>query len=513
MAAILEMRNITKRFPGVVANDNVNFSVEAGEVHTLLGENGAGKSTLMNILCGLYRPTAGEIYLDGKKVVFSSAREAMNRGIGMVHQHFMLIPTLTVVENCLIGAEYKSPLKLDIAAAKKKINDLAEKYNMHIDPDALVSDLSVGACQRTEIIKALMRGARILILDEPTAVLTPQETEELFHMIRNLTKNGYTVIFISHKLNEVSEISDRITILRQGRTTGTVTNDDYPINELAKLMVGREVKFDVTRQNIDRGPTVLSIKELSLERKDASPLLDHVNFEVHSGEVFGIAGVDGNGQSDLVECLTGLKKVTSGEALYTGEEGAQHDITKLSTREIMAHGVSHVPQDRQGTGLIMPMNLSENMMLQDYYKPEFTRHGLLRWGKVNKYTDENLKEYQVKTPSRYELAQNLSGGNQQKLIVAREVSRKPKLLIAMHPTRGVDVGAIEYIHQRLIDERDKGLAILLVSTELDEVMKLSDRVAVMYEGRLMGIVKPSEVDSTKMGLMMGGTPWEKIATE
>ena len=506
MSTILEMKHITKRFPGgVVANDNVNFKVEKGEVHTLLGENGAGKSTLMNILCGLYRPTEGEIYLDGEKITFSSAKDAMNRGIGMVHQHFMLIPTLTVVENCLIGAEYKTPLKLDINAARQKIRDLAEKYHLNIDPDAKVGDLSVGAMQRTEIIKALMRGARILILDEPTAVLTPQETEELFNMIRNLKANDYTIIFISHKLNEVTAISDRITILRQGKTTGTVSNDDIPIKELARMMVGRDVRFDVDRQEFKEGEVVLDVQGLTLTRDHGNPLLNDISFKVHAGEVFGIAGVDGNGQSELVECLTGLKKATGGAASYQGK-----DLTKMSTREIMASGVSHIPQDRQGTGLIMAMTLAENMILQDYYKPEFGKHGMLDLKYVNEYADKGIREYQVKTPSRYALAQNLSGGNQQKLIVAREIGRKPELLIAMHPTRGVDVGAIEYIHQQLINERDSGLAVLLVSTELDEVMKLSDRIAVMFEGKIMGIVEPKDIDTEKMGLMMGGTPWSDI---
>ena len=508
MATILEMRNITKKFPGVVANNNVCLSVEEGEVHTLLGENGAGKSTLMNVLCGLYRPTSGELYLDGKKVTFSSARDAMNRGIGMVHQHFMLIPTLTVVENCLIGAEYSNPLKLDIDGACKKIRELAEKYNMNIDPMAKVGDLSVGACQRTEIIKALMRGARILILDEPTAVLTPQEAEELFNMIRNLTSGGYTVLFISHKLNEVKAICDRITILRQGKAVGTYENTDYSVEDLARLMVGRDVAFDVTRKNTECGDVVLDVSGLTLERKNAPPVLDHVDLQVHAGEVLGIAGVDGNGQSELIECLTGLRKATAGSAKYR-----EKDLTKMTTREIMNSGISHIPQDRQGTGLVLAMNLAENMILQDYYKPEFGKGGMLNWKYINTYADEQLKQYKVKTPSRYELAQNLSGGNQQKVIVAREVSRNPDLLIAMHPTRGVDIGAIAYIHQKLIDERDNGLAILLVSTELDEVMKLSDRVCVMYEGKIMGVVNPKDVTAMEMGLMMGGTPYSEICKE
>ncbi len=500
MSMILEMKHITKRFPGVLANNDVNLSVEKGEVHTLLGENGAGKSTLMNILCGLYHPTEGEIWLEGEQVKFYSAKDAMNRGIGMVHQHFMLIPTLTVVENCLIGAKSESPLKLDLAGAAKQLSALAEEYNMNLDPMARVEDLSVGACQRAEIIKALFRGAKILILDEPTAVLTPQETEELFHMVRKLTGSGYTVIFISHKLNEVKEISDRITVLRQGRSVQTVKNDEsMTVNELARLMVGREVDMTVTRHETDQSKAMLTVSHLTLGQESGNRLLNDVSFEVHRGEVFGIAGVDGNGQSELVECLTGLCRATSGTAVYK-----DLDLAKSTTREIMKRGVSHVPQDRQKSGLILSMNLSENLILQDYYQTEFGKGPMLNWKYINEYSDKLIKDFQVKAPSRYELAQNLSGGNQQKVIIAREVSREPGLLIAMHPTRGVDVGAIEYIHRRIMKERDAGRAVLLVSTELDEVMKLSDRVAVMYEGEIMGIVRPEEVTVEEMGLMMGG---------
>ena len=499
------MKNICKQFPGVLANDNVNLTVEHGEVHTLLGENGAGKSTLMNVLCGLYRPTSGEIYFDGKRVRFSSAKDAMNLGIGMVHQHFMLIPTLTVVENCLIGAKADNALKLDIKGAAKMIRDLAKKYHMSLDPMAKIGDLSVGERQRAEIIKALMRGARLLILDEPTAVLTPQETEELFNMIRGLTKSGYTVLFISHKLNEVKQISDRITVLRQGRAITTIVNAEYSISDLAKLMVGRDVDFTVNKALREPGERILCVEHLSLTRKSGSPLLDDVNFQVRAGEIVGIAGVDGNGQSELVDALTHLRQCTGGSIDYCGKE-----LTHSCTRNIMAQNVSHVPQDRQGIGLVLTMNLAENAILQDYYKPEFGKGAFLDWKTINEYTDRIIKEFDVRTPSRFELAQNLSGGNQQKLIMAREMSRKPTLLIAMHPTRGVDVGAIEYIHKKIVEERDNGTAILLVSTELDEIMKLSDRICVMYEGRIMGTVRPQDVTIEQMGLMMGGMPYEQI---
>ena len=506
MATILEMRHIYKQFPGVLANADVCLTVEQGEVHTLLGENGAGKSTLMNVLCGLYKPTSGEILIEGKPVKFSSARDAMAIGIGMVHQHFMLVPTLTVVENCLIGAHDAGGMKLDLRTAAKKIAEIAEQYNMELDPYARVGDLAVGERQRVEIIKALFRGARILILDEPTAVLTPQETNELFNMIHSLTDSGFTVLFISHKLNEVKAISNRVTVLRLGRTCGTYNIEDCSVNDLARLMVGREVDFTVERQEQEAGAPVLEIRDLTLARKDSSVnVLDHVDLTVHAGEILGIAGVDGNGQSELVECLTGLRHATGGTATYK-----EMDLLRHSTREIMKNGVSHIPQDRQRTGLVMPMPLRENFILQDYYKPEFGKGGFVDWKYVDAYSDRLIHDFGVKTPGRQELAQNLSGGNQQKVIVAREISREPDLLIAMHPTRGLDVGAIEYIHKKIVEQRDGGIGVLLVSTELEEVLKLSDRVAVMYEGRIMGIVKPAETTVEEMGLMMGGTPLERI---
>ncbi len=507
MAKILEMQHIYKRFPGVLANEDVCLDVEAGEVHSLLGENGAGKSTLMNVLCGLYKPTSGEILIEGKKVRFNSAKDAMAMGIGMVHQHFMLIPTLTVTENCLIGAKDAGGLHLDTKGAAKKIAELAEKYSMDIDPNAKVGDLSVGQMQRVEIIKVLYRGARILILDEPTAVLTPQEAHELFNMVHSLTDNNFTVLFISHKLNEVKEISDRVTVLRLGKTFGTYNTKDCSIEELAHLMVGRDIDFTVNRAKQDAGPVLLSIKDLALDRGKGggSRVIDGVSLDVHAGEILGIAGVDGNGQSEMIECLTGMRKASGGTAAY-GEK----DLLKCTTRSIMADGISHIPQDRQKTGLVMPMTLVENFALQDYYKPEFGKGGMLNWHHVEEYSKRLIKAFSVKAPTCFELAQNLSGGNQQKVVIAREVSRDPKLLIAMHPTRGLDVGAIEYIHHKLIEQRDNGIGILLVSTELEEVLKLSDRIAVMYEGRVMGIVTPAETTVEEMGLMMGGKPLSEI---
>ena len=501
MAKILEMQCICKHFPGVLANENVCLEVEAGEVHSLLGENGAGKSTLMNVLCGLYKPTSGDILIEGKRTKFNSAKDAMCIGIGMVHQHFMLIPTLTVTENCLIGAKDAGGLRLDIKSATRKIGELAKKYNMDIDPNAKVGTLSVGQMQRVEIIKALYRGARILILDEPTAVLTPQETGELFNMIRSLTANGFTVLFISHKLNEVKEISDRVTVLRLGRAVGTYNTSDCSVEDLARLMVGRDVDFTINRTAQESGDVLLSVHELTLDREQSGSrkILNEVDLEVHAGEVLGIAGVDGNGQSELVECLTGLRRATRGKALY-----GRKDLIKCTTRQIMSDGVSHIPQDRQKTGLIMPMALTENFILQDYYKDMFGKGALINWKDVHAHSQKLIEDFSIKTPSRFELTQNLSGGNQQKVVVAREISRKPRFLIAMHPTRGLDVGAIEYIHRKLIEQRDNGVGILLVSTELEEILKLSDRIAVMYEGEIMGVVRPSETTIEEMGLMMGG---------
>lgn len=506
MSVALEMKHIYKVFPGVVANADVCLSVEKGEVHTLLGENGAGKSTLMNCLCGLYRPTDGQIFIDGKAVEFNSAKDAMAIGIGMVHQHFMLIPTMTVVENCLIGSHEGNALKLDLKSAAARIRDLAEQYHMNIDPNTKIANLSVGERQRVEIIKALYRGARILILDEPTAVLTPQETGELFNMIRGLTNSGYTVLFISHKLNEVKEISDRVTVLRLGRACGTYDIKDCEPSDLARLMVGRDIDFSIQRTETKQDAAVLKINHLSLDRIGGKKkALQDINLTVHSGEILGIAGVDGNGQSELVECLTGLRKATSGDA-----EFKSFDLLQCNTRTIMSNGVSHVPQDRQRMGLVMPMTLVENFILQDYYKPKFGKFGLLDQQVLDDYSNTLIHDFGVKTPSRFELAQNLSGGNQQKVIIAREISRHPDLLIATHPTRGLDVGAIEYIHKKIVEQRDSGIGILLVSTELDEILKLSDRIAVMFEGQIMGIVRPEETTVEELGLMMGGMPLESI---
>lgn len=502
---ILEMQHIYKQFPGVLANADVCLDVRQGEVHALLGENGAGKSTLMNQLCGLIRPTSGKIMIEGKEVQFASAKNAMEIGIGMVHQHFMLIPTMTVTENCLIGARDAGWLRLNKTEAAKRISEIAEKYNLSIDPHAKVGDLAVGQRQRVEIIKALYRGAKILILDEPTSVLTPQETNELFNMIRGLTERNFTVLFISHKLNEIKEICDRVTVLRLGRTEGTYEVKDCSVNDLARLMVGRDVSFAVERAERKAGEPVVRIEGLTMARDAGTNLLEDISFEVKAGEIFGIAGVDGNGQTELVESLTGAKKATGGTAVYEGK-----DLLKRTTRQIMSDGVSHIPADRHRAGLILPMHLTENFILQDYYSKKFGKGALLDFKAIDEYSKELIEEFGVKTPSRFELAGSLSGGNQQKVIVARELSRKPRFLIAMHPTRGLDVGAIENIHSRIVQQRDEGAAVLLVSTELEEVMKLSDRIGVMFEGKLMGIVEAGNTTVEEIGLMMGGMRLEQM---
>lgn len=506
MSAILEMKHITKMFPGVIANDDVSLTVEKGSVHTLLGENGAGKSTLMNVLCGLYRPTSGEIIVSDAPQAFHSAKDAMNAGIAMVHQHFMLIPRMSVVENCLIGIGGENRFNLGIGAAADRIRALADNYGMHIDPNAMVEDLSVGERQRVEIIKALYRGAKILILDEPTAVLTPQETTALFQMIRNLTSQDYTIIFISHKLNEVMEISNRVTVLRLGKVVGEFDIQECTANMLARTMVGREVRFETDKAPLNRGNIVLDVKNLTLFRENRSETkrLDNITFQVHEGEILGFAGVDGNGQAELVQCLTGLCKADEGNIVYGNME-----LTKCSTRSIMSNDISHIPEDRQHSGLVLPMNITENLVMQDYYKPAFSSGPFLDWKKANEYSEKLISDFGIKTTGPFDLAQNLSGGNQQKVVVAREVSRNPKLLIAMHPTRGLDVGAIEYIHKKLMEQRSQGVAIILVSTELEEIMKLSDRIIVLYEGKIMGCVAPENTTVEELGLMMGGKTLEK----
>jgi len=496
--AFLEMKNITKTFPGVVANDNVDFSVEKGEIHALLGENGAGKSTLMNILYGLYRHSSGEIFLRGEEVEIKDPKSAIDHGIGMVHQHFMLIPALTAVENVILGMKNKQILDLNKSA--KELEELAAGYGMKIDPFAKVWQLSVGQQQRLEIIKALHRGAELLILDEPTAVLTPQEVGELFGMIRQLTAEGHTVIFITHKLAEVMEICDRCTVLRMGKLEATVNISDIKDKqELARLMVGRDVELSMDKNPPNLGESVLNVVDLNAKNNKGLSALKDVSFDLRGGEILGVAGVDGNGQSELIECLTGLRKVESGKITIKDKE-----VENFNPRKILEQKVSHIPEDRHKTGMLKDMSIKENMILMSYYKEPYSKMGFLRWKWIAQHVTEICKNFSVKTPSIEEMAGKLSGGNQQKFVVGREIDRKPDLLIAMHPSRGLDIGATKYIQSRILEERNHGTAVLLVSTELEEVLELSDRIMVMYEGEIVGILDASEASREKVGIMMAG---------
>jgi ABC-type uncharacterized transport system ATPase subunit len=497
---VLEMRGIRKEFPGVVANDHVSFDVRRGEVHALLGENGAGKSTLMNILYGLYRPDGGEIRLSGKPVSFSSAREAIEAGIGMVHQHFMLIPVMTVGENIVLGTEpVKGGIFLDEKAADRRVRDMAKSFNFAVDPDALVEDISVGQQQRVEIMKALYRNADLLILDEPTAVLTPQEAEDLFGILRTLQREGLSIIFISHKLNEVLEIADRITVLRRGKTIETVPREGATEESLAKAMVGREVLLRVERAPATPGDVLLEVRDLHVSDERDIEKVRGVSFDVRAGEIVGIAGVDGNGQTELIDALTGLQKIESGTATIGGQQ-----LAHASARDALDAGIGHIPEDRQRRGLVLEFSIAENIALHDYADPPDARYGWLFPGRMIARARTLIREFDVRGGGPSTRAGGLSGGNQQKVIAAREIARDPKLLIAAQPTRGLDVGAIEYLHRRLVAERDEGRAILLVSLELEEILSLSDRVLVIYEGEIVG-EHSGEVSEAQIGLeMLGG---------
>ncbi len=507
MAKALEMKNICKYFAGVRANHNVNLTVEKGEVHALLGENGAGKSTLMNILYGLYTQTSGEIYINGKKENINSPDKAIALGIGMVHQHFMLIPALTAIENVVLGMnDTKSPV-LDLNAASKKLTELAERYNMKIDPKARVSTLSVGQQQRLEILKALYRGANLFIFDEPTAVLTPQEVEELFVMFKQLTDEGKTIIFITHKLPEVMEACDRCTVLRLGEVVGSLNIKETNRQELATMMVGKPIVLQYDKAEIDpkTQKVVLDIKNLKTVEKGDAMSLKGIDLQIKTGEIIGIAGVDGNGQSELVDCITGLHKVDEGKIEINGK-----DLTNDSPRHVLEEGVvSHIPADRIARGIIMPMTLSENIYLMNTDDPSFMSGHFVNWRKIDAFSRDLIQNYNVKTPSENELIQNLSGGNQQKVVLGRELERKPRLLIAMHPARGLDIGATNFIQGKIVEERDRGAAVLLVSTELEEIQALSDKIAVMYEGRIMGIV-PADTPIHEISMMMAGIHYEDL---
>jgi general nucleoside transport system ATP-binding protein len=501
------MRGITKRFPGVVADDNVHFDLQRGEVHALLGENGAGKSTLMNVLYGLYKPDEGEIYVKGKRVSFSSAKDAIDEGIGMVHQHFMLIPVMTVAENIVLAQEpVHGGVLLDIDAARERVRHLSQTFNFAIDPDARVENISVGQQQRVEILKALYRRADILILDEPTAVLTPQEAQELFGILRTLVREGMSVIFISHKLNEVLELADRITVLRRGKRIDTVPREGATEEGLARMMVGREVLLRVDKHQAQPGDTLLEVRNLNVDDDRGLPTVRDVSLEVKAGEIVGIAGVEGNGQTELVEAITGLRHVASGEVVVAGRV-----ISHASARQMLDAGVGHIPEDRQRRGLVLEFTIAENIALHDYNRPPDSRFGWLFPRRLVQRARDLIKEFDVRGGGPGTRAATLSGGNQQKLVAAREVARDPKVLVAAQPTRGLDVGAIEYLHRRLVEERDEGRAILLLSLELDEVLSLSDRILVMYEGQIVA-EHESGATEEEIGIeMLGGRRKEQVA--
>lgn len=500
MPPVLELRGITKQFPGVLANDNVNLTLEKGEIHALLGENGAGKTTLMNILYGLYKPTAGEIFIDGKKVEITGPTDAIRQGVGMVHQHFMLVPVLTVTENVMLGEEsIRNGLFLDRKKVADRIREISKKYGLQVDPDAYVKNLPVGIQQRVEIIKVLYRHANILILDEPTAVLTPQEVEELFSIIQSLVDQGVSIIFITHKLKEVLAVADRITVIRRGKTVGTTTPSEATSQSLAEMMVGRAVELTVHKTKAHPAEPVLSVKNLVVKDDRNAIAVNGVSFDVRAGEILGVAGVQGNGQTQLVEALTGLRQVDEGTVEILGK-----DVTHATPRQITELGVAHVPEDRQRDGLVLSFPVKDNMVLNTYYS-SFARRMVIDEEKVDRMAAQWVKDFDVRTPSINVPAATLSGGNQQKVIVAREFSRPIKLLVAAQPTRGLDVGSIEYIHHRIIEKRDQGTAVLLVSTELDEIRALSDRVAVMYEGKIVDILPANRVTKEQLGLLMAGS--------
>lgn len=504
---VLDARGITKKFPGVLANDNVNFDLRKGEIHVLLGENGAGKSTLMNVLYGLYKPDAGEVIVDGKPMELNSSRDAIHHGIGMVHQHFMLIPVFTVTENIMLGAETdhraapnENPLvKLDRKEVAKKVADLSRQYGLDVDPEAIVGDLPVGIQQRVEIVKALYRNANILILDEPTAVLTPQEAQDLIQIMHELTDRGVSIIFITHKLKEVLAVADRITVMRAGRVAGTTTPQESNEQKLAEMMVGREVILTVQKGPAKPGEEILQVENLRVRDVRGLEAVSGVSFSVRAGEVLGIAGVQGNGQTELAEALTGLRHIESGHFKLAG-----NDLTNKAPRLVTEAGLANIPEDRQRHGLVLSYSITDNMVLCDYYKPPFSKRGVIQQNDLDSNAKKLIKEYDVRTPSPFVAAGKLSGGNQQKVIVARELSRPVKLVIASQPTRGLDVGSIEYIHKEIIVMRDRGVAVLLISAELDEILSLSDRIAVMYRGEIVDTVNAKETTREQLGLRMAG---------
>lgn len=505
---VLECRQVTKRFPGITANRDVDLDIRRGEIHALLGENGAGKTTLMNCVYGLYSADEGQILRNGKEMSLNSPADAIEERIGMIHQHFMLIPTLTVVENVALCLKEQKPWRLDLAKVEKRIKELSKRYGLDIDPSALVADLSVGAQQRVEILKVLYRNAEILIMDEPTAVLTPNEVTSLFKVLKDIVKEGNSIIFISHKLWEVISVSDRITVLRDGEKVSTVDAQEMTKESLAEMMVGREVFLQYDHPPQELGPTIVELRDVVCKNEQGRKTLDHINLCLRSGEVVGIAGVDGNGQKEIAEVIHGLQKVDQGSILFEGK-----DVTDMSPKERFSLGMGHIPEDRLMTGVVPSFSVAENIALIEFDKEPFTRKGLYQPAQVYKRTEELQKDYDIRMSNMRLPLKSLSGGNQQKVVLAREISRKPKLLIAAQPTRGLDIGATEFTQKKLIEERSKGKAVLLISTDLDEVMAVSDRILVIYEGKIMGRVLPGETSVGEIGLMMAGATKHKEGGE
>ena len=495
----IEMRHIVKKFGDFKANDDINLTLHQGEILALLGENGAGKSTLMRILSGLLEPTSGEIFVKGKKVEINSPTKAKELGIGMVHQHFMLMESFTVLENIILGHEPTNGIVLNIRKAREQILKLSEKYGLAIDPDAQISNITVAQQQRVEILKVLYRGADILIFDEPTAVLTPQEITEFIQIIKNLAKEGKSIILITHKLSEIKAVADQVTIIRRGRDVGTFEVANVDDNRLAELMVGHHVNMKLNKKSVKLGREILKVENLKVKNTRGSFAVKKLSLNIHGGEILGLAGIDGNGQDELVEAITGLRHVNGGKVIINGQ-----NMTNKKVRQITEAGVAHIPADRQKYGLILNLPLAENLVLQTYYKQPYSKHGIINHQAIYEHAEELIKKYDIRTTSAELPASDLSGGNQQKAIIARELDRNSDLIIAFQPTRGLDVGAIEYIHKQLLAERDAGKAVLLVSYELDEIMQLSDRIAVLHDGKISGEVKPEDTNDTELGLLMTG---------
>ncbi|MCX7920051.1 MAG: ABC transporter ATP-binding protein [bacterium] len=494
------MRQITKRFGSIIANDAVDLDIVPGEIHALVGENGAGKTTLMNILYGLLHPDSGSIYIKNNLVTFHNPNDAIRQGIGMVHQHFMLIPPFTVTENVILGNEPRRfAYMLNKLSAQAKVKTVSTEYGLQIDPESKIYQLGVGQAQRVELIKTLYRGAEILILDEPTAVLTPQESDELFSILQQFKQQGKTIIFITHKLNEVMELSDRITVMKSGKVVGRLTTRSTTKEEVARLMVGREVLFHIQKPPAKPAEIVLELEKVSAINSQKITILKNISFTLRAGEILGIAGVEGNGQTELIECITGLRKIHSGYIRFLNV-----NITNLPTRKILQLPIGHIPEDRLKRGLILDYTISDNLILGRHWESNFSHHGFLRLKNIEDNAQKLMRTYDIRPTNPYFLVRNLSGGNQQKVVIARELSRLPKLLIAAQPTRGLDIGATEYIHQQLIDARTQGAGILLVSADLSEILLLSDQIAVMYEGKIVGIVPAEQTDSRQLGLMMTG---------